>query len=153
MNWGSFSVKTFVIFIILWALLIFAQGNFWLINNIVPEQGVDIEMWVESFYRAGALSAGAGFICSAIWFYYGKTFSPTVKGLAMCSTVYGIINIAALALGILIAFVFILPAIDGQGFSFIAVSLLGVFGTYLSSIIAPASAVKYIPLFADWFHK
>lgn len=149
MSWGKFAIRGIVTYLVLWCLLIYAYGSFYLTNNIVPEQGTEITTWINSYYLAGLLSAVLGFITSAIWFKIGKSYSG---GMGI-GTRYNLLWIASLVLGAVAAFFVILPSIDGSGLSFIFVTILAPIGYYISALIASASAVKYIPLFAESIHK
>lgn len=149
MSWGKFSLRSIVTYLVLWCLLIYAYSSFYLVNNVVPEQGTEISAWINSYYRAGAVSAVLSFITSAVWFKMGKSYAGGIG----ISTRYNLLWIISLALGAIAAFFLIMPSLEGKGLSFLLVTILAPIGYYISALIAPASAVKYIPLFAESIHK
>jgi len=149
MKWGSFLVKAIVILIVMWAIAIYVYGDFVLADSVVPERGVGIDEWLDSYYKAGAISAFWGLVCSCIWFYFGTHYS----GGAGISIKFWVPWIVSLVLGIATAFFVIEKAVDGSGASFIFAALMAPVGYYLIALFDSAEAVKYIPPLGMMIHK
>lgn len=149
MTWGSFIVKTVGLLVFLWLFLIFGYGNFFLMDTVVPVEGVEVDEWINAYRMSGGISALAGFICSAIWFAIGNSYA----GEGGISIKYYGLWILAAVLGVVCNFVILPNAVEGAGLSSVFVILLPVLLYYLASIFAYAPAVKYIPLLAESLHK
>lgn len=149
MKWGSFLVKAFIIYLIMWCILIYGYGDFFLSDSIVPEKDVAIDEWLNSYYIAGAVSAVIAFICSCIWFYFGINYSGG-HGISLKHKILWII--AALG-GLLAAFLIIMPAVDGKGLSLLFAWIIAPLGYYIVSLFDSAEAVKFIPPFGESIHK
>ena len=149
MTWGSFIVKTVGLLVFLWLFLIFGYGNFFLMDTVVPVEGVEVDEWINAYRMSGGISALAGFLCSAMWFAIGNSYAGeggiTIK-------YYGLWILAAV-LGVVCNFVFLPNAVEGAGLASVFVIILPVLLYYLASIFAYAPAVKYIPLLAESLHK
>lgn len=149
MKWVTFLIKAVIFLLVLWGLLIYGYGEFFLSDSIVPEQGVEIGEWLNSYYFAGAICALVGLVCGCIWYWFGIHYAG---GMGI-SLKYKIVFVAAIILGILSAFLFIMPAIDGQGLSMFFACLIAPLGYYLISLFDTAEAVKYIPPLGETVHK
>lgn len=149
MTWGSFIVKTLGLLVALWLFLIFGYGNFVLMDTVVPVEGMEVDEWISAYRLCGGLSALAGFMCSALWFWIGDSFA----GEGGISIKYYGLWILAAVLGVVCNFVFLPAAVDGAGLASVFIILLPILLYYIASIIAYASPVKYIPFLAEVLHK
>lgn len=136
-----FGVKAVVFTVVLWLIFIYAYGDFVLTDSIVPEKGVEISEWMDSYYFAGAVSAVIGLICAIIWYIFGINYA----GEAGIVVKYRILLIVSIILGLGVAFVVILPAVDGSGLSLFFAWLIAPLTFYLNSLFNSAEAVKFIP--------
>lgn len=145
----KFGVFAALISLAFWLVFVYGYGEFFLMDDVVPEKGYEISDWMYSFYLAGAISAIVGFICSCIWYFFGVRYAGedgiTVKFYALL--------IIATILGFIVAFAFILPAVDGSGLSLLFAWLISPAIYYVNSLVNYAPAVKYIPPFGENIHK
>lgn len=148
MKWPAFLVKAALIFVVLWSVFIYAYGDFYLVDNVVPDTGIEIDEWMDSYYQAGGIAAVIGFILSVIWFYFGLHFSGG-SGISLKYTVLWIISLIA---SFIVAFVFILPTQEGSGLSLFFVGFLAPVGFYLNSIFNSEGSVKYVPPLGEHIH-
>lgn len=149
MTWGSFTVKTLGLLVLLWVLLFYGYGNYVLADNIVPVEGIEIEEWLSAYNITGLTSGIVAFACSALWFYFGDNYTG---GSGIRIKYYGLM-IVDFIIAVVLAVVLLPRAIDGSGMSSTLVVLNALLVFYLSSIIASAGPVKYIPALAEVFHK
>ncbi len=149
MTWGSFSVKTLGLFVIFWLLLFFFYGNFFLMDTIVPAEGMEVDEWIDGFRKCGGASGALGFICSAIWFYVGDNYA----GDSNINVKYYLFFILSFVLGIIVNFVMLPASVEGSGLASIFVVIFPVILYYLASLFAYAAPVKYIPFLAEALHK
>lgn len=149
MTWGSFTVKTLGLLVFFWLLMIFGYGNFFLMDTIVPVEGIEVDEWINGYRTCGGVSGLLGFICAAIWFAIGSGYA----GEGGISIKYYALWILAAVLGVGCNFLLLPGSVEGSGLASLFVILLPILVYYLSSIIAYAPAVKYIPLLADTLHK
>lgn len=149
MTWGSFIVKTVGFLVFLWLFLVFGYGNFFLMDTVVPVEGVELDEWMNAYRMCGGVSGLAGFICSAIWFSIGNSYAGE-GGIGI--KYYGLWILAAV-LGVVCNFILLPGAVEGAGLASVFIILLPVLLYYLASIFAYAPAVKYIPLLAESLHK
>lgn len=149
MTWGSFIVKTLGLVVLLWTVLFYGYGSFVLVDNVVPIEGIEIEEWVSAYNITGLASGIVAFLCSAIWFYLGDNYTGE-SGIKI--KYYGLM-ILNFVMAVVLVVVLLPKTIDGSGFSsfFVVVNALLVY--YLSSIVASAGPVKYIPALSEAFHK
>lgn len=141
-------VRSLVVYAILWALLIYVYGSFVLVDDIVPDTGIDIDEWMQSFYIAGGVSAVIGFICTAIWHWFGNSFA----GEAGITGKYYLLWIVSLVGSFIAELVVVAPSQEGSGLAFFFVVLLAPLGFYINSLCNSAEAVKYIPPLAEKLH-
>lgn len=149
MTWSGFAVKTLGLLVFFWLLMIFGYGNFFLMDTVVPVEGIEVDEWINGYRTCGGVSGLLGFICAAIWFAIGNGYA----GEGGISIKYYGLWILAAVLGVGCNFVLLPGAVEGSGLASLFVILLPILVYYLSSIIAYAPAVKYIPLLADAIHK
>lgn len=144
-----FGVKAIVITVILWLLVVYLYGDFVLVDSVVPEKGIEISEWMDSYYFAGALSAIAGLICTIVWYVFGINYA----GGAGIVAKYRILLIVSVVVGLIIAFVVILPAVDGSGLSLLLAWIVSPLVFYVNSLLNSAEAVKFIPPLGIMIHK
>ncbi|MDO4921879.1 MAG: hypothetical protein Q4E64_08675 [Phascolarctobacterium sp.] len=149
MTWGSFIVKTLGMLILLWLVLFFAYGNMFLVDTIVPVEGIDVDEWISSYKICGGISGLSGFICAAIWFFIGNGYA----GEGGISIKFYALLILSIVLGLLCNFIFLPGAVDGSGLASVFVVVFPPVLYYLAGLFAYAPAVKYIPAGADTLHK
>ena len=149
MTWGSFIVKTLGLVVLLWAVLFYGYGNFVLADNVVPVEGIEIDEWLTAYNITGLASGIIAFLCSAIWFYFGDNYTGE-SGIKI--KYYGLM-ILNFILSVVLVVILLPKTIDGSGLSsfFVVVNALLIY--YLSSIVASAGPVKYIPALSEAFHK
>lgn len=148
MKWVFFSVKAVLIFFILWLLSIYLYGEFYLVDNVVPDVSIEVDEWLHSYYLAGAVSAITALICSTVWFYFGVNFSGGRSG----SVTHTILWLVSFICGFIVALILIAPSQEGSGLSFFFVGLLAPLGFYLNSLFNSAEAVKFIPPLGSLIH-
>lgn len=144
-----FGAKAVLFTIVLWLIFIYGYGDFFLADNVVPEKGIEISEWMDSFYFAGALSAVVGLICAVIWYIFGINYA----GGAGIVSKYRILLIVSIILGLVIAFLLILPAVDGSGLSLFFAWLISPLVFYINSLFNSAEAVKFIPPLGITLHN
>lgn len=145
---GNFSVKAVLIFFLLWLAAIYFYGDFYLMDNVVPDVNYEIEEWLHSYYLAGAVSAIIGLICSIIWFYFGVNFSGG-RGAAITHTILWLVSFVG---GFVVALLLIAPSQEGSGLSLFFVGFLAPIGYYFNSLFNSAEAVKFIPPLGSQIH-
>lgn len=149
MKWPAFLVKAALIFVVLWGIFIYAYGDFYLVDNVVPDTGIEIDEWMDSYYQAGGIAAVIGFLLSIIWFYFGLDFS----GDSSISIKYMILWILSFILSFIVAFIWIAASQEGSGLSLFFVGFLAPVGFYLNSLFNSEESVKFIPPLAEHIHK
>ncbi len=145
---AGFVVKTLGLVVLLWLCAFYGYGNFILADSVVPVEGMEVEEWVYEYLVTGGISGILGFLCSAIWYYIGDNYA----GESGIGIKYWFFFITSFVAGVVIAFLKMPPSIDGSGLSFIMVVLISTLTYYLSSLIASAEAVKYIPPLGEMLH-
>lgn len=145
---AKFVVVTVGITILLFLVLIYGYGNFFLIDSIVPPQEMPVEEWLKGYFTAGGVSGLAGFLCSALWYYWGNNYTG---GSDIKVKYWGALIVAAI-LGAVVAFYMIPARQEGEGLAFVAVTILPLLTYFLSSLFASADAVKYIPPLGEVVH-
>lgn len=141
-------IRSLAVYVLLWAILIYVYGSFILVDDIVPDTGIDIDEWMQSFYLAGGVSALIGFICTIIWHIFGSNFSGDT-GITGKFYALWIVSV----IGSFIAeFVIVDPSQEGAGLAFFFVVLLAPLGFYLNALFNSAEAVKFIPPLGEKLH-
>lgn len=149
MTWGSFFIKTVGLLVVLCLVFFYGYGNFFLADNVVPYEGMEVGEWLYMYNISGGLSGLAGLVCAAFWFWIGDAYSGE-SGVGV--KYYGLM-ILSLILGLVIAFLVLPTALEGSGFASVFVVITAPLLYYLASVFAYASPVKYIPAGAEIFHK
>lgn len=149
MKWGFFLVKTMIIYLILWGIFIYGYGEFSLIDSIVPERGVEIDEWLQSYYFAGGISSLIAFVCSCIWFYFGTQYAGG-HGISIKFNILWIVTVMG---GLISDFFIIMSAVDGRGLSWVFACLIAPIGYYIVSLSCSAEAVKFIPPLSERIHR
>lgn len=138
-SWGIAAL----ISIALWLVFGYAYGDFVLGDTVVPEKGVTIDDWLSAYYVAIGISVGVAWVGNIIWWFIGKNFS----GGAGISMKYYLVWAVTLIGGLVAAFGFMEPAVEGNGISMFFAIFLAPIGFYLDSVVVSADAVKFIPPF------
>lgn len=141
--------KFSVIFLALWILLCYLYGEYYLIDNIVPSEDLDVSEWLAEYYVAGGLSAFVGLVISLIWFWRGCIYD----GETNIGNFYLILIMIIISISIVIDILVIPHAIEGGFLPCIFVVLISSLGYWLSSILFYAAPVKYIPWGAVQIHR
>lgn len=149
MNWVSFLVKTLLVLVVLWLLLFLGYGNFVLADTVVPVEGIEVDEWISSYQMCGIISGILGFICAAIWFQFGKNYA----GESGIKVKFYALWIVSLVLSVLVNVIFFPEAVEGTGFAHVFVIVMAPVLYWVSSLVASAPAVKYIPKGAGLIHK
>lgn len=141
-------IRSLVVYAILWALLIYVYGSFVLVDDIVPDTGIDIDEWMQSFYIAGGISVIVGMVCTGIWYYLGNSFA----GEAGISGKFYLLWVLSLIGSFITEVVVVDPSQEGATLAFVCVVILAPLGFYLNSLWNSAEAVKYIPPLSEKVH-
>ena len=145
---AGFAVKTAAIVIVLWLAAFFGYGDFVLKDSIVPVEGMEVEEWIDAYRITGGISGIVGFILSAIWFYIGDNYA----GESGISVKYYALFVISILTGGALAIFKMPPSIEGSGFAFVMVAGISLLTYYLSSLLASAEPVKYIPPLGEILH-
>ena len=145
---AGFAVKTAGIVIILWLAAFFGYGDFILKDSIVPIEGMEVEEWIDAYRITGGISGIVGFILSAIWFYIGDNYA----GESGISVKYYALLVISLLMGVALAIFKMPPSIEGSGLAFVMITGISILTYYLSSLLASAEPVKYIPPLGEILH-
>lgn len=144
----GFAVKTAGIVIVLWLAAFFGYGEFFLKDNIVPVEGMEVEEWLNAYRIAGGVSGVLAFLWSAVWYYIGDNYAGE-SGIEV--KYYGLMVLSVLS-GFAAVFFFLPPSLEGAGFSLAFVVLISFLTYYFSSLLASAEPVKFIPPLGETLH-
>lgn len=144
---GSFAGKVFGLAVV-FVIIMYALGIFYLEDTIVPEKGVEISEWMDEFYICGWISIIIGSIFGGIWYWKGIKFDGTGN---LTPWFWGL-WIVSFIIAIVIAIAGLLAYVDGGLLAYIFVILASPIIYYVNTLINSAAAVKYIPFLAKKIH-
>lgn len=108
MKWRYFLIKAFVVYFLLWWVLIYAYGWF-LINQVVPANGIGVDEWLQSYYQVGVANVVIGLIISFIWFWLDRRSLGKLSSLKY----YGLLLLACFITSENISH-FVMPTLGGE---------------------------------------
>lgn len=138
-----------VIYVVLGAVAYFI-GQFLVVDSIVPDVGISIDEWMESYNITVAVVAVIGFVCSCGWNIVGKNYAGESGINAKYMGIWCLSFVLSLG-----ALIFILnPSQEGSTLADITIVLLAPLGYYISSLWSwsSESAVKFIPPLGEKIH-
>lgn len=148
MEWGKFIFKSVLIYSLLGCIIYF-MGDLLIRDMIVPEKGISIDDWLDAYNYTLVIVILLSFSLSALWFFIGSSYSGNIG----ISLKHNFLWLFSVIIGILLPIFMFEPSQEGALLGNIGIIIIPLVGFYLSSILAYAEQVKYIPPFAMKIHR